>query len=132
MGPGPPVTLLDAQDPHRGAGDEVAGGSGCGWRRSLGQSGGWGHGRAGGGPGSDRAGRPTASWSATGRPLSRPRHPAGLEELFVEGDLAVVEGAETYWQNADDPPQREGFAGFREHLAEDPQWYDGEVVDVCA
>lgn len=34
----------------------------------------------------------------------------------------------TYRKNADDPRQQQWFARFRDLLAEDPTWFDGEVV----
>lgn len=32
----------------------------------------------------------------------------------------------SYRANADDPAQHERYMAFRAHLAEDPQWFDGE------
>ena len=34
----------------------------------------------------------------------------------------------TYRANADDPGQHERYVAFRSHLADDPEWIDGEWV----
>lgn len=45
--------------------------------------------------------------------------------------MAVVfESRESYLRNADDPATDKWFRRFREHLAEDPEWNDGEIVQV--
>lgn len=41
--------------------------------------------------------------------------------------VAVFQDRDTYFANAEDPEQDRWFRRFREHLAEDPVWHDGEV-----
>jgi quinol monooxygenase YgiN len=44
--------------------------------------------------------------------------------------VAVFAIKETYWANANSPEQHQRFMEFRALLLEDPQWHDGEIVDV--
>ncbi len=43
---------------------------------------------------------------------------------------AAYSDRETYRRNADDPRQQQWFERVREHLASDPTWSDGEIVDA--
>lgn len=42
------------------------------------------------------------------------------------------EDAESYWRNAEDPAQHERYLEYRALLEDDPEWSDGEWVDVTA
>ena len=45
--------------------------------------------------------------------------------------LAVMfDGKESYWANARSPEQNSRFTELRALLATDPEWHDGEVVQV--
>jgi len=44
--------------------------------------------------------------------------------------VAVFESKEAYWANANSPEQHQRFTDLRALLLEDPQWHDGEIVDV--
>lgn len=46
--------------------------------------------------------------------------------------VAVFESREAYWANANSPEQHERFMQMRALLTSDPQWHDGEIVDVAA
>jgi heme-degrading monooxygenase HmoA len=48
---------------------------------------------------------------------------AGGDEVWVV--VFFIDRA-SYRANADDPAQHERYVAFRAHLAEDPQWFDGE------
>ena len=48
-------------------------------------------------------------------------------EMFL---VAVFESKEAYWANAQSPEQNERFMELRAMLLEDPQWHDGDIVDV--
>ena len=42
--------------------------------------------------------------------------------------VALFEDKESYFDNAGDPEQDAWFRRFMEHLEEEPQWHDGEVL----
>lgn len=42
--------------------------------------------------------------------------------------VAVFDSKENYLANAEDPEQNQWFRKLREHLEEDPQWNDGEIL----
>ena len=42
--------------------------------------------------------------------------------------VALFEDRESYFDNAGDPEQDAWFRRFMEHLEEEPQWHDGEVL----
>ncbi len=48
-------------------------------------------------------------------------------EMFL---VAVFESKEAYWANAQSPEQNQRFMELRAMLLEDPEWHDGEIVDV--
>lgn len=45
--------------------------------------------------------------------------------------VAVFASREAYWANAASPEQNERFLQLRALLLEDPEWHDGEIVDVA-
>lgn len=44
--------------------------------------------------------------------------------------VAVFESREAYWANAHSPEQNERFMQLRALLTSDPEWHDGEIVDM--
>ena len=48
-------------------------------------------------------------------------------EMFL---VAVFESKDAYWANAQSPEQHQRFMELRAMLLEDPQWHDGDIVDV--
>jgi len=48
-------------------------------------------------------------------------------EMFL---VAVFESKEAYWANAQSPEQNQRFMELHLMLLEDPQWHDGNIVDV--
>ena len=48
-------------------------------------------------------------------------------EIFM---VVVFESKEAYWANAQSPEQNQRFMELRAFLLEDPEWHDGEIVDV--
>lgn len=44
--------------------------------------------------------------------------------------VAVFESREAYQANAENPEQHERFMELRALLISDPEWHDGEIVDV--
>ena len=48
-------------------------------------------------------------------------------EMFL---VAVFESKEAYWANAQSPEQNQRFMELRAMLLEDPEWHDGDIVDV--
>jgi quinol monooxygenase YgiN len=48
-------------------------------------------------------------------------------ELFL---VAVFESREAYWANAQSPEQNQRYQELRALLLDDPEWHDGEIVDV--
>ena len=44
--------------------------------------------------------------------------------------VAIFESREAYRANAESPEQYENFMTLREMLTTDPEWHDGEIVDV--
>ena len=44
--------------------------------------------------------------------------------------IAVFESREAYWANARSPEQNQRFQEMRELMLADPEWHDGEIVDV--
>ena len=48
-------------------------------------------------------------------------------ELFL---VVVFESNDAYWANAQSPEQNQRFKGLRALLLADPEWHDGEIVDV--
>lgn len=48
-------------------------------------------------------------------------------ELFL---VAVFESRDAYWANAQSPEQDQRFQELRALLLADPEWHDGEIVDV--
>jgi quinol monooxygenase YgiN len=50
-------------------------------------------------------------------------------ELFL---VAVFESREAYWANARSPEQNQRFQEMRALMLSDPEWHDGEIIDVVA
>jgi quinol monooxygenase YgiN len=48
-------------------------------------------------------------------------------ELFL---VVVFESREAYWANAQSPEQNQRFQEMRALMSADPEWHDGEIVDV--
>ena len=48
-------------------------------------------------------------------------------EIFL---VAVFASREAYWANAQSPEQNERFHELRALLVADPEWHDGEIIDV--
>ena len=48
-------------------------------------------------------------------------------EMFL---VAVFESKDAYWANAQSPEQHQRFMELRALLLEDPEWHDGDIVDV--
>jgi quinol monooxygenase YgiN len=48
-------------------------------------------------------------------------------ELFL---VAVFESRDAYWANARSPEQHQRFEELRALLLADPEWHDGEIIDV--
>jgi quinol monooxygenase YgiN len=48
-------------------------------------------------------------------------------ELFL---VVVFESREAYWANAQSPEQNLRFQEMRALMLADPEWHDGEIVDV--
>ena len=48
-------------------------------------------------------------------------------EVFL---VAIFESKEAYWANANSPEQDQRFQEFRALMLADPEWHDGEIVDV--
>ena len=48
-------------------------------------------------------------------------------ELFL---VVVFESREAYWANAQNPEQNLRFQEMRALMLADPEWHDGEIVDV--
>lgn len=48
-------------------------------------------------------------------------------ELFL---VAMFESRDAYWANAQSPEQDQRFQELRALLLADPEWHDGEIVDV--
>jgi len=48
-------------------------------------------------------------------------------ELFL---VVVFESREAYWANAQSPEQNLRFQETRALMLADPEWHDGEIVDV--
>ena len=48
-------------------------------------------------------------------------------ELFL---VVVFESREAYWANAQSPEQNQRFQEMRALMLADPEWHDGEIVDV--
>jgi quinol monooxygenase YgiN len=46
--------------------------------------------------------------------------------------IAVFESREAYWANAHSPEQNERYMQMRALFTSDPEWHDGEIVDVAA
>ena len=46
--------------------------------------------------------------------------------------VAVFESREAYWANARSPEQNQRFQEMRALMLSDPEWHDGEIVDVVA
>lgn len=46
--------------------------------------------------------------------------------------VAVFESREAYWANAQSPEQHERYTRMRALFASDPEWHDGEIVDMVA
>lgn len=45
--------------------------------------------------------------------------------------VAVFESREAYQANAASPEQHQRFLEFRALLTADPEWHDGEIVDIA-
>jgi quinol monooxygenase YgiN len=52
---------------------------------------------------------------------------ADPSELYL---IAVFESREAYWSNAQSPDQNQRYQEMRALLLTDPEWHDGEIVDV--
>jgi quinol monooxygenase YgiN len=48
-------------------------------------------------------------------------------ELFL---VVVFESREAYWANARSPEQNQRFQEMRALMLADPEWHDGEIIDV--
>jgi len=48
-------------------------------------------------------------------------------ELYL---IAVFESREAYWANAQSPEQNQRYQELRTLMSADPEWHDGEIVDV--
>jgi quinol monooxygenase YgiN len=48
-------------------------------------------------------------------------------EIFL---VAVFESRASYWANAQSPEQAERYQELRALLLADPEWHDGEIIDV--
>jgi quinol monooxygenase YgiN len=48
-------------------------------------------------------------------------------ELFL---VVVFESREAYWANAQSPEQNQRYQEMRALMSADPEWHDGEIVDV--
>ena len=48
-------------------------------------------------------------------------------ELFL---VVVFESREAYWANAQSPEQNQRYEEMRALMSADPEWHDGEIVDV--
>jgi quinol monooxygenase YgiN len=48
-------------------------------------------------------------------------------ELYL---IAVFENREAYWSNAQSPDQNQRYQEMRALMLADPEWHDGEIVDV--
>ncbi len=48
-------------------------------------------------------------------------------EIFL---VAVFASREAYWANAQSPEQNERFHELQALLLADPEWHDGEIIDV--
>jgi hypothetical protein len=48
-------------------------------------------------------------------------------ELFL---VVVFESRKAYWANAQSPEQDQRFHEMRALMLADPEWHDGEIVDV--
>jgi quinol monooxygenase YgiN len=48
-------------------------------------------------------------------------------ELFL---VVVFESREAYWANAQSPDQNQRYQEMRALMLADPEWHDGEIVDV--
>jgi quinol monooxygenase YgiN len=46
--------------------------------------------------------------------------------------VAVFESREAYWANARSPEQNQRFQEMRAFMLSDPEWHDGEIVDIVA
>ena len=44
--------------------------------------------------------------------------------------IAVFESREAYWANAESPDQNQRYQEMRALMLTDPEWHDGEIVDV--
>jgi len=44
--------------------------------------------------------------------------------------IAVFESREAYWSNAQSPDQNQRYQEMRALMLTDPEWHDGEIVDV--
>jgi quinol monooxygenase YgiN len=44
--------------------------------------------------------------------------------------IAVFESREAYWANAQSPDQNQRYQEMRALMLTDPEWHDGEIVDV--
>ena len=52
---------------------------------------------------------------------------ADASELYL---IAVFESREAYWSNAQSPDQNQRYQEMRALMLTDPEWHDGEIVDV--
>ena len=52
---------------------------------------------------------------------------ANPSEIYL---VAVFESREAYWANARSPEQNQRFQEMRALMLADPEWHDGEIVDV--
>jgi quinol monooxygenase YgiN len=52
---------------------------------------------------------------------------ADSSELYL---IAVFESREAYWANAQSPDQNQRYQEMRALMLTDPEWHDGEIVDV--
>ena len=47
------------------------------------------------------------------------------DELWL---VVMFEDRESYERNADDPAQHERYLAYRQFLAAEPEWHDGEII----
>lgn len=46
--------------------------------------------------------------------------------------VAVFESRDAYWANANSPEQHERYTQMSALFTSDPEWHDGEIVDMVA
>lgn len=44
--------------------------------------------------------------------------------------VSIFESREAYWKNADSPAQHQRYLEMRTLLSADPEWHDGEIMEL--